>query len=55
LEKLAYNISLAYELLSRVDAGESIKGMMAGLTGPFPSAREDYKKFAQTQDEYTQK
>ncbi len=54
LEKLAYNLNLAYDLLSRIDAGESMKGIMTGISAGCPSVKPHAEKSAQLQDEINQ-
>ena len=55
LEKLAYNMNLAYELIDRIEAGEAIKAMIAGLSSGHPSVKPHAEKSAQLQDEFAQK
>jgi hypothetical protein len=54
LEKLAYNMNLAYELLSRIESGESIKGIMHGLGSGNPSVKSHVERSDQLQDELVQ-
>ena len=58
LERLAYNIKLAYKLLSRVEAGESIKAMASGMGfghSRSSSIRAHAEKVRQLQDNFTEK
>jgi hypothetical protein len=54
LEKLAYNISLAYELIDRVNAGRELNAMTSTMSFGLPSIKPHAEKSAQLQDEYTQ-
>lgn len=54
LEKLAYNMNLLYELLGRIEAGESGKSLFIGLSAGRPSVRPHAEKAARLQDELVQ-